>query len=69
MELPKEKIVERPNARRSRIFVGELTELGAGRRAKHLVTTPREIARSMGLDVGIVRKWLSRATGKWAVRR
>lgn len=42
----------------------ELTEFGVKHRARHLVTSPEEITRHTGLDVKVVRKWLSRAAGK-----
>ena len=42
----------------------ELTELGVKRRAKRLLTSPKEIAKHTGFDVETVKKWLSRAAGR-----
>jgi DNA invertase Pin-like site-specific DNA recombinase len=42
----------------------EVSELGVKRRAKYLVTSPREIAEHTGLNVKTVKKYMSRIAKK-----
>lgn len=47
----------------------ELAELRVKRRAKRLMTTPREIAEHTGLDQRVVERSLSRIAGRRASAR
>lgn len=50
-------------------LAGELAELRVRRRAKRLMTTPREIAERTGLDPRVVERGLSRIAGRRASAR
>lgn len=45
-------------------LASELTEFGVRRRAKCLMTSPKEIAERMRLDPQVVKKSLSRIAGR-----
>ena len=47
-----------------RFLSDELAELGVKRGARHLITTPKDIAKHTGLDLQVVKKSLSMTTGR-----
>ena len=52
------------NRRIRRFLADELSELEVKRGARHLMTSPREIARCTGLDAKVVKKGLSEIAGR-----